>query len=342
MVRGSADSVVWTRSTARSPSSRESRAWQASRPARARSPRAARTATARSRRACSSCTAPRVPCLAGQPTGAGQVAAGGEDRNGAFPQGVLVLHRHDPPHRIRPQVVRAVPAVVQHPDEGNLPGEVIESDGPARYLGDLAGGASAERGQRGQRLTLRIAYPAEHLLAGILPRRGGPGREGQPDHGGPAMKRFCDPRVLSEPTGQRPHFDVGEGEVLAADPDHLAGGLTPREGNIRCLAPGQNEVGRRRQRSRDLAEKRRPRRARRDLVYVIKQQAHSSGARRIRASTTSAVPGQPAGRTRGHLRRRTWRREALWRKGRDLRMPGGPQLTHTSIPRGATWWARTA
>src|SRR6266699_1818732 len=56
MVRGSADSVVCTRSTARSPSSRQSPARQASRPARARSPRAARTATARSRRECSSCT----------------------------------------------------------------------------------------------------------------------------------------------------------------------------------------------------------------------------------------------------------------------------------------------
>ena len=116
--------------------------------------------------------------MPGRPAGAGQVAAGGEDRDGAFPQGVLVLHRHDPRHRIRPQVVRAVTAVVQHPDQGNLPGQVIEGDGTARDLGDLAGGASAERGQRGQRLTLRVAYPGEHLLAGILPRRGGPGREG--------------------------------------------------------------------------------------------------------------------------------------------------------------------
>ena len=168
----------------------------------------------------------------------------------------------------------AVPAVVQHPDQGNLPGEVIEGDGPAGDLGDLAGGAGAERGQRGQRGTLRVAYPGQHLLAGILPRRGGPGREGEPDHGGPAMNLFCRPRVLSEPTGQRPHFDVGEGEVLAADPDHLAAGLTPREGDVRCLAPGQNEMGRRRQRSRDLAEERRPRRARRDLVHVVKQQAN--------------------------------------------------------------------
>ena len=120
---------------------------------------------------------PPVPCLAGQPAGAGQVAAGGEDRDGAFPQGVLVLPRDDPRQRIRPQVVRAVTAVVQHPHQRHLPGQVIEGDGTARDLGDLAGGAIAERGQRGQRLTLRVAYPAENLLAGILPRRGGPGRE---------------------------------------------------------------------------------------------------------------------------------------------------------------------
>ena len=73
---------------------------------------------------------PPVPCLAGQPTGPGQVAAGGEDRDRAFPQGVLVRHGHDPRHRLRPQVVRAVPAVVQHPDQGNLPGQVIEVTGP--------------------------------------------------------------------------------------------------------------------------------------------------------------------------------------------------------------------
>ena len=217
---------------------------------------------------------PPVPCLAGQPAGPGQVAAGGEDRDSAFPQGLLVRHGHGPRHRIRPQVVRAVPAVVQHPDQRNLPGQVIEGDGPAGDLGDLAGGARAERGQRGQRLTLRVADPGKHLLAGILPRRSGPGREGQPDHGGPAMKRLRDPRVPSEPAGQRPHLDVGEGEVLAADPDHLAGGLTPREGNVRCLAPGQNQVGRGRQRARDLAQERRPRRPRRDLVHVVKQQAH--------------------------------------------------------------------
>ena len=88
------------------------------------------------------------------------------------------------------------------------------------------------------------------------------------------MKRFRDPLIPSEPAGQRPHLDIGEGEVLVGDPDHLAGGLTPREGNVRCLAPGQHEVGRRRQRSRDLAEERRSRRARRDLVHVVKQQAH--------------------------------------------------------------------
>ena len=217
---------------------------------------------------------PPVPCLAGQPAGAGQVAAGGEDSDGAFPQEMLVPHRHDPRHRIRPQVVRAIPAVVKHPDQRNLPGEVIEGDGAAGDLGDLGGGAGAERGQRGQRLTLRITYPAEHLLAGVLPRRARPGRERQPDHGGPTMKRFCDPRVPSEPAGQRPHFDVGESEVLAADSDHLAGGLTPREGNVGCLAPGQNEMGRRRQRPRNLAEERRPRRARRNLVHVVEQQAH--------------------------------------------------------------------
>ena len=72
---------------------------------------------------------PPVPCLAGQ-QGAGQVAAGCEDRDGTFPQGMLVLHRHDPRHRIRPQVVRAVPAIVQHPDQRNLPGQVIEVTGP--------------------------------------------------------------------------------------------------------------------------------------------------------------------------------------------------------------------
>ena len=88
------------------------------------------------------------------------------------------------------------------------------------------------------------------------------------------MQRFRDPRVPSEPAGQRPHFDLGEGEVLVGDLDHVAGGLSPREGNGRCLAPGQNEVGRRRQRSRDFAEERRPRRARRDRVHVVKQQAH--------------------------------------------------------------------
>ena len=169
--------------------------------------------------------------------------------------------------------MRAVPAVVQHPHERNLPGEVIEGDGAAGDLGYLAGRTGAERGQRGQRLTLRVAYLAEHLLAGILPRRGGPGREGQPDHGGPAVQRFRDLCVLSEPAGQRPHFDVGEGEIFAADPDYFAGGRTPREGNIWCLAAGQNEVGRCRQPSRNLAQERRPWRAWRDLVHVVKQQA---------------------------------------------------------------------
>ena len=119
----------------------------------------------------------------------------------AAPQGLLVRHGHDPRHRLRPQVVRAVPAVVQHPDQGNLRGQVIKGDGAAGDLGDLAGGAGAERGQRGQRPPLRVADPGQHLLAGVLPRRSGTGREGQPDHGGPAMKRFRDPRVLSEPAG---------------------------------------------------------------------------------------------------------------------------------------------
>ncbi len=88
---------------------------------------------------------PPVPRLAGQP-GAGQVAAPSKDRDGAFQQELLVLDRHDSRQCISPQVMSAIPAVVEHPDQRDLPSEVIKGDRTACDLGDLAGGTSAERG----------------------------------------------------------------------------------------------------------------------------------------------------------------------------------------------------
>jgi hypothetical protein len=95
-----------------------------------------------------------VLCPARQGSRAGQISALGQDGRGPAVQVLCLLSRHRPGQRLGPQFVCAVAAVVQHPDERDPPGEVVEGDRPAGDLGDLGGTGGVQRGQGGQLLAL--------------------------------------------------------------------------------------------------------------------------------------------------------------------------------------------
>ncbi len=137
----------------------------------------------------------------------------------------------------------------------------------------------AEVGDDGQHTPAGLAERGEHLLpqvvVGAVARHAG----GELGHRRPAAGRRERPQVV-DPTvgGEARHLVVGEAQVVVADPEQVAVGAQPGEGEGRVGATREEHVAVRRQGLDEGCEPRRARRSGREQVDVVEHEAHRGGA----------------------------------------------------------------